>query len=125
MGIFRSSRQNFMKKHAAFKDMVQGHMALDIEKVIKIGGRTPVDKGHMKAEVRHFRSASGGFRVEAGKEYSAAQEAGQRKTKAGKVVRFRHYSTPGTGPHWFQRAIDSIISNRVSYINEARKALGL
>lgn len=111
-----------MRKNDSFKDMVQGHMAGDIDMAIKTTAGTPVKTGGMKSEVRHFRSPSGGFRVEAGKGYSAYQERGARADGSHRV---RKYTTSGTSSGWFRRAINGVIKNRNSYISEARKALGL
>lgn len=124
--IFRSHRAVFNRKHAAFKDMVQGHMAMDIERAIKTTAGTPVKTGGMKSEVRHFKTANSQWRVEAGKRYSAAQEAGIRLSGPGAPTKpFRNYSTAGTSAGWFKRAINSVLKNRVQYIMEAKKALNL
>lgn len=41
--------------------------------------------------------------------YAAAQEAGQRTVRSsGKVVRFRNYTTPGTGAHFAEDAAKQI-----------------
>lgn len=124
--IFKSIRGTFDRNNEAFKDLVQGHMSMDIEVGIKTTAGTPVKTGGMKAEVRHFKNGRGGWRVEAGKEYSAVQERGQRLSGKGAPTRkFTHYSTPGTSAGWFQRAIDNVIRRRESYIAEASRAVGL
>jgi len=120
--IFKSNRGSFMRKNDALKDMVQGHMAGDIERAIKTTAGTPVKTGGMKSEVRHFKTANDQWRVEAGKKYSAYQERGARRDGSHRV---RQYTTPGTSSGWFKRAINGVIKNRNSYIQEARKALGL
>ncbi len=103
-------------------DMIQAHMSQDIEVAIKIGGRTPVDTGLMKSQVRSFKSPSGGYRVEANAVYSAYQERGEARDGSRKV---RNYTTSGTGAGWFQDAIDKTIAKRDNYIDVARKAFGL
>ena len=117
---FKSNRGEFNNKNNALKDMVMGHMAMDVEIAIKTTAGTPVDTGGMKSEVRHFKSRGNQWRVEAGKEYSAVQEFGTRNGKP-----FKNYTTSGTSAGWFGRAIDSVVRNKVSYIMEARKALDL
>lgn len=121
--VFVDKSPAFFSKHEAFKDMVLGHMAIDIERSIKLDGRTPVDKGDLKAETRSFRSPSkrDSYRVEADKEYAAVQEKGYR---AGSRV-FTNYTTPGTGAGWFQLAINRTLANKRNYIDEARRALNL
>jgi hypothetical protein len=114
--VFISKRMLFEQKH----DMVMGHMAMDIEVMIKTGGQTPVDTGTMKSQTRHFRSPKGGFRVESDVEYAAVQEAGERNG-----IKFRNYTTAGTGPHWFKGAIAKVWENRENYLEVARKAVGL
>lgn len=123
---FTSYRPEFMRKHNAVKDMIMGHMAADIETAIKTTAGTPVKRGDLKAETRHFRSPSGGFRVESDKEYAAVQELGRRMTGPGAPTRaFTHYSTGGTSAGWFRRAVDAVWRNRKGYIVEARRAVGL
>lgn len=123
---FTSRKHQFLKQNSAFIDILQGHMAMDIEVGIKSTAGTPVKTGDMKAEVRHFRSPTGGFRVESEKEYSAVQEKGMRMTGPGAPTRkFTNYTTAGTGAGWFRRAIDAVWKNRDNYVEVARKAVGL
>lgn len=119
---FVSNRGSFNRKHRALVDMVEGHMAMDIEVAIKTTSGTPVKTGGLKSSVRHFRSPSGGFRVEANKAYAAYQERGARADGA---YRVKHYTTSGTSAGWFMRAIEGVIRNRRQYISEARRAVGL
>lgn len=119
---FVSHRNEFLRKNAALKDMIQGRMAMDIEVAIKTTAGTPVRTGNMKSQVRHFKNAEGHFRVEADAAYSTYQERGARADGSHPV---RHYSTAGTSAGWFKRAIDGVVKNRDSYISEARRALGL
>ncbi len=124
--IFRSNRSMFQSRNEAFKDLLQANISMDIEVHIKTAGIMPVKTGGMKSEVRSFKNENGGYRVEAGKEYSAVQEAGRRMSGRGAPTEvFKNYSTSGTGPHWFSKAIDATLRNKRSYIEEARKALGL
>lgn len=120
--IFTSNREEFNRKNAAMIDMVQGRMAMHIEQNIKTSAGTPVKTGAMKADVRHFRSPTGGFRVEADKAYAAYQERGARADGSHVV---RHYTTSGTSAGWFMRAINAVIRHRTQYIEEARRAVGL
>lgn len=119
---FKSNRPVFMLKSDALKDMVQGHMAMDIEVALKNNAGMPVKTGAMKSGTRHFRSPSGGFRVEIDKEYAAFQERGMRSDGSHRV---KHYTTAGTGKGFFRRAIDLVVRNRDGYISEARRALDL
>lgn len=121
MSGFTSDRAEFNKKHATFIDVLMGHMAMDIEVFIKTATGTPVKTGDMKAETRHYRTRAGGFRVESTKEYAAYQENGMRKDGSHIV---RNYTTAGTGAHWFQKAINLVLNDRLSYIAVARKAAG-
>lgn len=124
--MFTSNRSDFERNNAAFKDMVQARMAMDVEVGIKTSAGTPVKTGAMKADVRHFKNEKGGWRVEAGKEYSAVQEAGMRLSgKGAPTKRFSKYTTSGTSYGWFKRAIDAVHRNKDTYVLEARRALGL
>jgi hypothetical protein len=120
--LFNSKRDLFDRNNEAFKDMVQGRMAMDVEVAIKTTAGTPVKTGAMKSDVRHFKNEKGGWRVEAGKEYSAVQEAGRRLSGQG-AKQFSHYTTAGTKYGWFKRAIDSVTRRKDTYILEARRAI--
>lgn len=116
---FKSDRGAFNKGNASFMDMLQAKLAMNIEVLIKTSGEIPVKTGLMRSQVRHF-SLNKGYRVEADASYSAAQEAGERNG-----VRFKNYSQAGTGPHWFQHAIDATISAKDSFVEEVKKALNI
>lgn len=118
---FTSDRRDFLRKNGQFIDMIGAHMAQDIEIAVKTGGRTPVDSGDMKGEVRHFRLSRGKYRIESPKEYSEVQEKGIRRG----ARPFTNYTTPGTGKGWFQKGTDSIVRNRDSYVDEVARAVRL
>lgn len=118
---FTSDRREFLRKNNQFVDMVGAHMAQDVEVVIKSGGRTPVDTGDMKGEVRHFKRTRGSYRVESPKEYSEVQEKGIRRG----ARPFTNYTTPGTGKGWFSEAVSRIVARRNSYIDEVKRAVRL
>lgn len=120
--IFTSNRPAFNDKNAALKDMVTGHMAMDIEVALKTSAGMPVKTGAMKSDTRHFRSPNGGFRVEIDKAYAAFQERGRRADGSHMV---KHYTTAGTGAGFFTRAIGMVLRNRATYIAEAKRALNL
>jgi hypothetical protein len=129
---FTSKLPAFLGKNEAFKDMLMGHMAMDIEVLAK--ARVPVSNtkasgnsrgggGHLQSAIRHERNPTGtGFRVVAKKSYAAYQERGMRADGSHVV---RHYSTSGTGAHWFKDAIDKTRAKQATYIAEVKGALGL
>ncbi len=118
---FTKNRAGFLRKNDQLVDMVGAHMAQDIEVVLKTGGKTPVDTGDMKGEMRHFKRARGKYRVESPKEYSATQEKGQRRGSRP----FSKYTTPGSGKGFFDNATGSIVRNRNSYVDEVARAVRL
>lgn len=130
--VFTPKHGEFLRKNAIAKDMVLGHMAMDIEIAIKTTAGTPVSNtkqsgnrsggGHMKAEARHFKNRNNQFRVEVNKKYAAYQERGARADGSHRV---RHYSTAGTSAGWFRRAIASVAKNGNNYVIEAKRALNL
>lgn len=123
---FTMNRKDMLRNNDSLKDMVVGHMALDIDRAIKSTAGTPVKTGDMKAETRAFKTKDGQWRVESGKEYSAVQEAGIRKSGPGAPTRrFSNYTTSGTGAGWFTRAANGITRNANRYVDEAVRALGL
>ena len=124
--IFKSKRAAFLRNNDAFMDMVTGHMAIDIERNLKSTSGMPVDKGHMKAATRSFKSRTGKYRVEINKEYAAVQNKGKRLTGVGAPTRqFKNYTTAGTSAGFFERAINPVLSMKSSYVTEAAKALNL
>ncbi len=134
--IFTPLRDAFNAKNDAFKDMMQAHMAMDIEVVLKTTAGMPVSNtkasgnrrgggGHMKAATRHFKTKMNQWRVEINKEYAAVQEAGVRLTGKGAPAVMQNYSTPGTSHHFFARAIESVVKKKESYAKEASRALNL
>lgn len=123
---FKSNSGEVLRTARGMINMIQGRMAMDIERSAKTDSGMPVLTGGMKSEVRSFMNGHNKWRVIAGKEYSAVQEAGIRLSGKGAPTRpFANYSTAGTGPGWFARAIDGIVKNRDSYVQEARRAFGL
>lgn len=118
---FISHRGEFESLNDKFVEMALALMAMDIEVYIKVTAGTPVKTGDMKAEVRHFRSDSGKYRVESPKEYSGVQEAGRR---AGSRP-FTNYTTPGTSGGWFKRAIETANRNKENTMREAAASVGL
>ncbi len=106
--------------------MVTGHMAIDLERNLKMTAGMPVDKGQMKAATRSFRNSKGKHRVEINKEYAATQEAGIRLSGKGAPTQpFSNYTTAGTSAGFFMRAIERVWNLRMQYINEARRGAGL
>lgn len=118
---FTSDRREFLRKNNQFVDMVGAHMAQDIEIALKTGGRTPVKTGDLKGEMRHEKIKRGHYRVESPKEYSAVQEQGYRRGARA----FTHYSTAGTGKGFFKKAVNSIVRNANSYVDEIARAVRL
>lgn len=123
---FRSDRGNFKKKNESFIDMVQSHMAMDIEIALKTTSGMPVKTGNMKSQTRFFKTKRNNWRTEVDVVYAATQEAGRRTTgKGSPTAVFKNYTTAGTGPGFFMKAIKSIVRNRLQYILEAKRALNL
>ena len=118
---FKSDRSRFLRKNAALVDMIAMHMGQDIEIQVKTGGRTPFNKGPLRDMTTHRKVAKGHVRAEVPVEYAAVQEKGQRRGAG----RFVQYTTPGTGPGFFKRAIESVLARLNGYVEEAARAAGL
>lgn len=117
---FSDHTPEYKQKFDHFTDAVIGLMAANIEIQIKTSGRTPFNKGGLRSGARHYRNELGSFTVEDNMEYAAAQEAGIINGSP-----IKNYSTPGTGPHWFQSSIDTVISRKDEYIETAKRLAGL
>lgn len=120
MNVFKSNSAGFFRKNAALKDVAMGHMAMDIEVALKTSSGMPVKTGGMKSETRHFRNSNNVFRVEIDKVYAAVQEKGMIKGSP-----IRNYTTSGTSSGFFKRAIDGVLRHKMTYIEEAKRAVGL
>jgi hypothetical protein len=123
----------FKAKTAIFADTMIALMATAIEAKIKTAGEVPflpkstkyAQRGALRTSVRSRKIALGRYVVTVGENspagaYAAAQEAGQAR---GHV--FKNYSTPGTGPHFMQHAIDTIKERGSQYAQTAKDAAGL
>lgn len=130
---FTDNSAEFKAKNQAFTDMVMGLMAANIETQIKTSGNTPfltkstrwAQRGALRASARFTKLGTGKYRVTVGtgsvaEAYAAAQEAG---TTRGFTM--KNYSTPGTGPHYFRKSIDTVMGREAEYIETARSAVGL
>lgn len=120
-------------KISNFADMLIGLMAADIDAKMKIKGEVPLlpkstkwaQRGALRASIRHQKLDRGKYVVSVGENspasaYAAAQEAGETRGHP-----IRHYSTPGTGAHFFQHAIDDTKSRTEEFIATAKRANGL
>lgn len=109
-------------------DFIQQDTSATIVREIKTSGNTPlypvskrnIVRGYLRTNVRFYKSGLSQYKVEATAPYAAAQEAGITR---GHVM--KHYSTPGTGAHWFQKAIDVAESRIAESIKKAKTSLGL
>lgn len=128
---FTSKRGPFNKKNEEVKDMILGHMAVDIVRMAKMkapvantkaSGNKRGGGGHLQSAIMFVRVGMGSYRVSANKSYAAYQERGMR---ADGTRRVKKYTTPGTGKHYFKEAIDKAWQNRHNYVQEAKRAVGL
>lgn len=99
-------------------DTMMGLFAASVEIQIKTSGNTPKDKGGLRTDTRHVKNAVGQYEVQMNKQYAAAQEAGV--IHGSPVV---NYTTPGTGPHFMQKAVDKA-KERVTEYAAAAGLLG-
>ena len=108
------------QKIVAMTDHFMGLMAANIEIQAKTAGNIPRKTGGMQSGIRHTRTGMGQYEVTSDKEYSAAQEAG---IIHGSPV--ENYTTPGTGAHWFQKAIDKTKERESELLRSASNAAGM
>lgn len=122
---FTSNRTQFKSKNREFMDLMVGRMAMDIERLIKTGGKIPRKYGELQSSVRHEPLKSGnfttGYRVKADADHAAVQEAGKRRG----AREFKNYTTPGTGKGWFKGAIITVASKKDQYIQQAKRSAKL
>lgn len=94
---------------------------------------TPMEFGLLRADVtKTVRGKQG--KIKWGRKYAAAQEAGRMtvyktrtfRTSKGNwvtlkpgVYRFRNYTTPGTGAHFAQNAVQKVTGNPLKYYRQA------
>lgn len=125
--------KEFVARNAVFADALLALMAAGIEIKMKTGGEIPMltkstkwaQRGALRASIRHAKIALGHYVVSAGEgtpaaAYAAAQEAGMTRGHT-----MKNYSTSGTGPHFFQHAIDNVRGRETEYVTAAKNAAGL
>ena len=111
----------YLLKNERVKDRSLAYAAQDIETIIKTGGRTPKDGGHLRGRTRHEKISSGKYRIVAPVAYAAYQERGMRFDGSHVV---KKYSTPGTGKGWFNAAIKTVAKNVPNLIRQAARVEG-
>lgn len=117
----------FLLRNQQLADMTLAHIAQDMEIHIKTAGRTPFKKGPLRSYTRHERKEYGReFSVIVGGgaygvEYAMVQELGRRAGAAP----FRHYTTPGTGPRFIEKAFDATGRHFDNYVKEAASKMGM
>lgn len=115
--IFNNKTKEFIAKNALATDAALAFMAQDIEIGIKTGGRTPFRKGKLRGDTYHQKIKSRQYIVMVPVEYAAVQEKG---TRAGAGT-FKNYTTPGTGAHFFQGAVDNVVPKAKAYFETGKK----
>lgn len=131
--ILNDRSSEFLVKNARFGDALMGLMAAGIDAKIKTSGEVPflpkstkwAQRGALRASVRHNKISMGHYEVSVGENspaeaYAAAQEAGVTRGHP-----IRNYSTPGTGAHFTQHAIEDVVQRRPEYVKAAQEAAGL
>lgn len=116
---FTSNLSEVTMKTRQTVDLMMGLMAAGIENQIKTSGDTPFLHGGLRSHARHIKLGPGKYQIVDDQEYAAAQETGT--TRGHRMV---NYSTPGTGPHYFQKAVDRIKERQAEYAETAIKATG-
>jgi len=130
---FTSNKIEFISKVAVFTDTLMGLMSAGIQARIITSGQVPflpkstkwAQRGALRSSIRSVRLSVGHYAVTAGTgspaaAYAAAQEAGMTRGHP-----MKNYSTAGTGPHWFEEAIDTTILNSDQYVDAAKRIAGL
>lgn len=117
---FDDKAKEFIARNAVAGDAAFAFMAQDIEILVKTGGATPFRKGGLRNQTYHEKMAPQHYQVTIPVEYAEAQEAG---IIHGSPV--QHYTTPGTGPHFFQNAINKITEKVLDYVAQGNKTAGI
>lgn len=118
--IFNDQAKEFIARNALAGDMAYAFMAQDIEILVKTGGNTPFRKGGLRNQTYHEKLAPLHYQVVVPVEYAEAQEAG---IIHGSPV--QHYTTPGTGPHFFENACRKIAENILNYVAQGQRSAGI
>lgn len=127
---FDNQSEAFVGKVAIFADTMMALMATAIQSQIITSGKVPflpvstkhAQRGALRSSIRSRKSAVGSYVVTAGENspagsYAAAQEAGITNGH-----QIKNYSTPGTGPHFMQDAVDTIKERAGEYAQQAQEA---
>lgn len=71
---------------------------------------TPQKYGDLRARVIRKMESNTRGAIQWQSNYAEVQEKGYRQTKDGRIIQFRNYTTPGTGPHYAQNAVEQLES---------------
>lgn len=118
--VFNDQAKEFIARNAVAGDASYAFMAQDIEIVVKTGGATPFRKGALRDQTYHEKLAPLHYQVVVPVEYAEAQETG---IIHGSPV--QHYTTAGTGPHFFENACNKIAEKVLDYIAQGQRAAGI
>ena len=99
-------------------DEALGRMAKDIVQVTKI--TIPFLGGDLMKAVKKEKLGILEHRVVIDEEYASYQERGKRATGSHVV---KKYTTPGTGPHFLEKAGDKITSQAIQYLKQANQLI--
>jgi len=130
---FEDHSQAFKDKVIIFSDTMMALMATAIQSQIITSNKVPLlpkstkwaQRGALRSSIRSHKLETGRYSVTAGENspaaaYAAAQEAGMTRGHP-----MRKYSTPGTGPHWFEDAVETVKGRANEYAKTAEKAAGI
>ena len=130
---FTDQSIEFKARTAVFANTMMALMATAIEAKMKTGGEVPflpkstkyAQRGALRTSIRSKKVSVGMYEVTVGEnspagDYAPAQEAGITR---GHVM--KNYSTPGTGPHFMQHAIDNVKERSSEYAQTAKRAAGI
>lgn len=106
MGFKISDNISMLKSQTAQRASIFLRLACD-QVVTEAKPNTPKDKGNLRMDILKTVLGLHGT-LEWRKGYASYQERGMRADGSRKV---KHYTTPGTGPHFAVNAIDKTIEN--------------
>lgn len=99
MGIHISINSNDYEKKLSVKNIDKAQFALVNQVHADMNLYAPRREGHLRDESFALDS-----RITYKTPYAKAQYRGYITSKKGKKIKFKNYSTPGTGSHWDKKA---------------------
>lgn len=103
-------------KNSLYKALDDGFKMLATDILVKSRNVAPFKKGQLRSDSDTIRKGLAHWQIRYHKEYAGVQERGSRGG-----IRFRNYTTSGTGPHYLEKTGNEEYNNAISTLRKMAK----